>query len=61
MIIERWYIEEFDPEIHESTAELQIVDLCVDCIGDYDGDLVEQEKMVPPSMECEMCGYMNDF
>lgn len=62
--IKRFYWEAFNPEIHESTADLRIVDLCENCINDikkkfYSFYDKEEELNTPPSMECDDCGYTN--
>ena len=45
--IRRFYTEEWD-EKFESTAEMDIIDLCPKCFKKFPNKLFEEEEIIPP-------------
>ncbi len=65
MKIHRFYWDEFNPEIHESTADIRIVDLCEICVENikkkfYSFHDKEEEMNTPPEMICDDCGAIKN-
>lgn len=65
MKIRRFYWDQFNPEIHESTADCRIVDLCEKCVEDikakfYSFEDKEEELITPPYMTCDDCNIIVD-
>ncbi len=60
LLVRRFYIEEFDENLHESTADIPTVDVCDNCIEDQAVFLYEEELIVPPEIFCDACGGFDD-
>lgn len=61
LTIRRFYLEEFNEQKHESTASIETIDLCNDCLDmdRYTVQLFEEEELTPPDMNCDLCGETN--